>query len=225
MPRVLLALLLVLVFAVPSLAEDPPHAAKSKASDDGPRITMDVRDRLATEVIDHIARYARKNVIVSPDIVKARVNLTFDAVPWRAALEQVAKAAGGVLVEEAHGIFRIVTPDKLRVLHDYYRFQHLPKGNPHHPEVLPAAVDALRRALPEGDSLRYVPAEHAVILSARSDRQGAWVALVKALDRPAPGGPVGAGRAHYEQMLRDSRTEIAARYFLARLQDVDASDR
>lgn len=222
MHRLILGCVLVLVLAVPSLAEDPPAPAKA-AGVDTP-ITLEAKDASAAELIDQIARAAGLNVIVSPDIVKARVRASFEALPARAALEQVAEAAGGALVEEAHGIFRIVTKDKLRIEHDYYRFQHLPKAASAGDDALPRALDALRRVLPKGDGLRYVAAEHAVILSARSDRMKGWRVLLHALDRPASAkaeATTGArpqdAIATYEQMLRDCQTETAAKYFVERI--------
>lgn len=236
MRRWLLGTVLILALAVPTLAEDPPKQGQGV---DLP-ITLDAENRPAAEVIETIASAAKLNVITAPGIAEERITVSFKAVPAGAALKRVAEAAGAALVEEVHGIFRMIRKKHLRANHDYYRFQSLPRPNG---TAMPAAIEALRQVLPEGAKLVYVPREHAVILSSRADHTSSLIRLIKALDRLPPRPLAGEGgtsarvdaplphsvrrpvaptaqasrRAHYEQMLRDCRTETAAKYFVDRL--------
>ena len=225
MRRLLLGTMLILALAVPTLAEDPP--AKVRGIDKP--VSLEFKDHPVGKVVEAIARFAELNVILSPDVVKERVTVSFRGVPAGKALEQVAEAAGAGFVEEAHGIFRMVKKDKLQRVEEYYRFQHLPRtsGLP-----MPVALEALSRTLPEGAAMRYVPQQNAVILSAREDQAKALVTVLKALDRhpprprattaprPAASTTNATRRAHYEQMLRDCKTETAAKYFVERLEQL-----
>ena len=110
MRRLLLGTMLILALAVPTLAEDPP--AKVRGIDKP--VSLEFKDHPVGKVVEAIARFAELNVILSPDVVKERVTVSFRGVPAGKALEQVAEAAGAGFVEEAHGIFRMVKKDKLQ---------------------------------------------------------------------------------------------------------------
>jgi len=70
-------------------------------------IPQDVR-----EVIKAIAKGAGANVVVGPEVV-GTVDVRFKDVPWREALNVTAKSLGFVVVEEGHGVLRVVAPQKL----------------------------------------------------------------------------------------------------------------
>lgn len=64
-------------------------------------------------VIDAIANLSGASIVVGPR-VEGEVYLRVKDVPWRAALETVAKTMGAVVIEEGYGIFRVVHPDSLQ---------------------------------------------------------------------------------------------------------------
>ncbi|MCY2960303.1 MAG: hypothetical protein NTY35_09075 [Planctomycetota bacterium] len=64
------------------------------------------------EVIKAIAKSAGANVVVGPEVV-GTVDVRFQDVPWREALNVTAKSLGFVVVEEGHGVLRVVAPQKL----------------------------------------------------------------------------------------------------------------
>lgn len=64
------------------------------------------------EVIKAIAKAAGANVVVGPEVV-GTVDVRFSDVPWREALNVTAKSLGFVVVEEGHGVLRVVAPQKL----------------------------------------------------------------------------------------------------------------
>ena len=88
-------------------------------------IEMQFTDEDIKEVINQIATFAGANVIVAPD-VEGKVTLNLQGTPWKAALKHVVETVGDyALVEESHGIYRVISRDKLKVDHDYYRFRFL----------------------------------------------------------------------------------------------------
>lgn len=64
------------------------------------------------EVIKAIAKSAGANVVVGPEVV-GTVDVRFQDVPWREALNVTSKSLGFVVVEEGHGVLRVVAPSKL----------------------------------------------------------------------------------------------------------------
>jgi len=64
------------------------------------------------EVIKAIAKSAGANVVVGPEVV-GTIDVRFQDVPWREALNVSAKSLGFVVVEEGHGVLRVVSPSKL----------------------------------------------------------------------------------------------------------------
>lgn len=64
------------------------------------------------EVIKAIAKSAGANVVVGPEVV-GTIDVRFQDVPWREALNVSAKSLGFVVVEEGHGVLRVVAPQKL----------------------------------------------------------------------------------------------------------------
>ena len=88
-------------------------------------IEMSFTDEDIKEVINQIATFAQANVIVAPDI-EGKVTLNLQGTPWKAALKHVVETVGDyALVEESHGIYRVISRDKLKLDHDYYRFRFL----------------------------------------------------------------------------------------------------
>jgi len=72
-------------------------------------VTFDFKKVDIAEVIDTIARLAGANIVVAPEVM-GTIAVRFNGVPWRDALEVVAKTRGYVVVEEKSGILRVVDP-------------------------------------------------------------------------------------------------------------------
>ncbi len=88
-------------------------------------VEMSFTDEDIKTVINQIANFAGANVIVAPD-VEGTITLNLMGTPWKAALKHVVETVGDyALVEETHGIYRVISRDKLKVETDYYRFRYL----------------------------------------------------------------------------------------------------
>jgi type IV pilus assembly protein PilQ len=77
-----------------------------------PRVDILAADKDVRSVIEAIALAANANVVVGPEVV-GTVSVRFKDVPWREALSVTAKSLGFVVVEEGHGVLRVVAPQKL----------------------------------------------------------------------------------------------------------------
>jgi type IV pilus assembly protein PilQ len=88
-------------------------------------------DQEISKVIDTIAQVAGANIVVAPEVV-GTVSVRFNGVPWRDALEVVAKTRGYVVVEEKGDILRVVDPITLQdqLITQSYQFRYLrPDGD------------------------------------------------------------------------------------------------
>ena len=77
-----------------------------------PRVNFDFPDADITEIITTIGKVAGANIIISPD-VQGTLTVRLNNVPWRDALEEVAKTRGYVVVQERRDILRVVDPASL----------------------------------------------------------------------------------------------------------------
>ncbi len=77
-----------------------------------PRVTFEFNGADVRQVIDAIAKVAGASVVVAPN-AEGSVYLRINDVPWRTALETVAKSQGLVVVEDAWNILRVVHPSAL----------------------------------------------------------------------------------------------------------------
>ncbi len=92
-----LAALVLLAAPVASHAEDGV----------GKRMDLSFEDAPIRTVITQIAEHAGANVIMSPKL-RGAITLKLHNVPWRDALEQVARAVGARVLEEDYGILRVL---------------------------------------------------------------------------------------------------------------------
>jgi type IV pilus assembly protein PilQ len=136
------------------------------------------------QVITTIAAVSGSNIIVAPEVTGTlRVRLT--NVPWRDALEEVAKTRGYTVVEERRGILRVVDPltlEKQKVTRSYQLRFVRPRG-PRTPKIKsefingvqqqqqagPASehftvLEALRKALSENGQLDYIEEQNVIIV-------------------------------------------------------------
>ncbi|MCA8978824.1 MAG: hypothetical protein KDC14_02265 [Planctomycetes bacterium] len=94
-------------------------------------VEFNFTDQEIGEVIDTIARVAGANIVVAPEVV-GTISVRFNGVPWRDALEVVAKTLGYVVVEEKGDILRVVDPIVLQdqLITKSYQFRYLrPDGD------------------------------------------------------------------------------------------------
>jgi len=94
-----------------------------------PLVTIDATDEDINQVIKLIAAGASGgepiNIVISPE-VKGRISVTFNKVPWRAALKDVVETAGKyTLVESDYGVLRVVPTTSLELGSDKYQFRYL----------------------------------------------------------------------------------------------------
>jgi type IV pilus assembly protein PilQ len=135
------------------------------------------------EIIELIAKVSGENIIVAPEVV-GNLSVHFNGVPWRDALDVVAKTRGYTVVEERGGVLRVVDPLLLQdqLVTKSYQLRYLrPKGNyvpiiksefvegnakapegkeNEHFSVLPA----LSKALSTAGALDYIEMQNVVIV-------------------------------------------------------------
>lgn len=148
-----------------------------------PRVYFEFPNEDIRNVVDLIGKNAGANIVMGPE-VEGTVSVRFNGVPWRDALDVVAKARGYVVVEERGGVLRVVDPLKLQdqLVTRSYQFRYLrPRGDfvpvissefveggPRAPKGEPAehfaALKALRAALSPAGALDYVESQNVVIV-------------------------------------------------------------
>ena len=91
-----------------------------------PSITMEFQDADVKVALQLIAAHGGANIIMPADI-KGKVSLNFRDVPWREALEAVARTAGYVIVREntisPRETFRAMPEDSVRAELETLHFQ------------------------------------------------------------------------------------------------------
>jgi type IV pilus assembly protein PilQ len=73
------------------------------------RVTFDFPDGDVRKVIDTIAKASGANIVIGPDVTGS-ISVRFEDVPWRDALDVVARTLGYTVVEENRGVLRVVDP-------------------------------------------------------------------------------------------------------------------
>lgn len=152
-----------------------------------PRITYETQGTDITAVIDLIAKWAKANIVVAPE-VKGTLSLRLNDVPWRDALDVAVKTLGYVVVEENRGILRVVDPVTLQaqMVTKSYQLRYMRPKSRFKPHIkseflqpMPTqqlqqkvedvaktftVLEALRKALSSGGELDYVEAQNVVIV-------------------------------------------------------------
>ncbi|MHC4605481.1 MAG: type II secretion system protein GspD [Planctomycetota bacterium] len=78
-----------------------------------PRVDFIFKDADVRGVLDVIARVAKANIVVAPEIV-GKISLNMHNVPWTDVLDAVVKTLNFTTVKERFGIIRVIHPDELR---------------------------------------------------------------------------------------------------------------
>ena len=95
-----------------------------------PLVQLEARDMSIVEVIELIAKAGEANVVVGEDVT-GTMSVRLNGVPWRDALEVVAKTRGYTVVEERGGVLRVVDPLRLQeqLVTESYQLRYLrPRG-------------------------------------------------------------------------------------------------
>lgn len=137
-------------------------------------------------VINTIAMSGGANVVMSPEVT-GNVSVHFKDVPWREALEVVAKTRGYVVVEGRYGVLRVVDPKTLadQLETKSYQFRYLRPRSSYKPmiksEFLQSSqaatqartedvsktftvLQALSKALSPAGKLDYIDTQNVVIV-------------------------------------------------------------
>ncbi len=77
-----------------------------------PRVSFNFTGADVKTVIDAIAKISGASIVTAPK-VEGPVHLRITDVPWRTALDTVAKSLGYVVVEDGYNIYRVVEPSSL----------------------------------------------------------------------------------------------------------------
>ncbi|MFM1873119.1 MAG: type pilus assembly protein PilQ, partial [Planctomycetota bacterium] len=72
-----------------------------------PRVFFSFENTDIAKVIDTIGKISGANIVVAPE-VKGTITVRLKNVPWRDALETTVKTLGFVVVEDVHGVLRVV---------------------------------------------------------------------------------------------------------------------
>ncbi len=165
------------------------------------RITWKFRKSPIESVIEAIAKLSGSSIVASPEVT-GNVHLTLNNVPWRTALDTVAKSLGFVVVEEEFGILQVVHPSKLREQLEtrMYQLKYVrppmtyrplikseytvgqPKLPSENPEEDFSVLKALRSALSGSGVLEYIDKHNMVIIKDIAPVHKSIKRLIKELD-------------------------------------------
>ncbi|MFC1587407.1 hypothetical protein ACFL54_03770 [Planctomycetota bacterium] len=101
---ILYLLLAVMVVGIPAGVRPPVAGAQEAVDTLDTLITLDYRDTDLRDIVDYISRRARKTIIIEPD-VDEKLTISLIDVPWRKALDLIAKQAAVVVRQEGNTWF------------------------------------------------------------------------------------------------------------------------
>ncbi len=171
------------------------------------RVDFEFRNANIREVIDMIAKFGSANIVMAPEVT-GTISVRFKGVPWREALDVVAKTLNFTVVEEGHGVLRVVDPVKLQdqLVTRTYQFRYLRPKSVYKPVIKSEFVQApqqqqqqqqttqdvaktftvlqaLGKALtPNIGKLDYVDSQNAIVVRDTSQVQDAVKELLTRLD-------------------------------------------
>lgn len=106
-----LALLPALV-AGRALAQEAPPAGDAAAGPATGTCTFDVREQPIGRVLEYVRRASHGNVVVAPEAEKETVTLKVTDMPWRSALDEIARRTG-CTIEEYPDLLRVEKPPRV----------------------------------------------------------------------------------------------------------------
>ena len=164
-------------------------------------VAFTFNDQDIGEVIDTIARLSGANIVVAPE-VGGPISVRFNGVPWRDALDVVAKTRGYVVMEEKGGILRVVDPITLQdqLLTKSYQLRYLRPDGDYVPIIKSEFVNgnaappegevgehftvlrALAKALTPAGDMDYIERQNVVIVRDTQQVHEEIVAILETLD-------------------------------------------
>jgi type IV pilus assembly protein PilQ len=169
-----------------------------------PRVSFSFEQADISKVIRTIAALSGANIVADPDDVKGMVTVNLIDQPWRRALSAIVGTKGYQLVDEAGGIIRVVSPNKLKAELEtrVYQLKYMRPPPDYNPKLSSSnyvertgvrttgdiektfnVITSLRKALePEGDLL-YISAQNALVLKGTKPKLAQVEKILVSLDR------------------------------------------
>jgi type IV pilus assembly protein PilQ len=155
-----------------------------------PRITMNVQKAPIENVIKLIASDANANIIIGPE-VKGIVTFSINDVPWKEALDSILKTHGFIKVEDASGVIRVTTPEKVQQQQEVRIF-------------------SLRYVSPEGSRYRAKLSSDYVERAEGAGATGNEFSLLQVLEQiKSPEGTISYERRTNQLIIKDTATKLA----------------
>jgi type IV pilus assembly protein PilQ len=166
-----------------------------------PPFIFSSKDGDIREIIGLIAEVSGANIIIAPEVV-GLLSVNFTGVPWRVALDVVAKTRGYTVVEERAGVLRVVDPLLLQdqLVTSSYQLRFLrPKGT-YVPVIRSEFIDgkatppsgdvfdhftvlrALTKALSTAGDLDYIEDQNVIIVRDTQQAHEQIGQIINALD-------------------------------------------
>jgi type IV pilus assembly protein PilQ len=119
------------------------------------KVNFMFQDQDIRSVIDAIGKVSGANIIVGPEVA-GNISVRLTDVPWRDALEVVAKTLAFTVVEENRGLLRVVDP---RTLQDQletrtYQLRYLRPKSSYKPMIKSEFLQQAQRAAAAGDVMK-----------------------------------------------------------------------
>lgn len=148
-----------------------------------PRVSMTFTGADIKEVIASIAKLSGQSVVASGK-VEGVVHMSLTNIPWRTALDTVAKSLGYVVVEESWGVYRVVDPSTLEAQLEtrVFPLRYLRPPAPYAPKIKTeyaegqvkaptqdpdkdfTVLTALRDALSKNGKLEYISKSNIIVV-------------------------------------------------------------
>jgi type IV pilus assembly protein PilQ len=176
------------------------------------RVTFEFADADVRKIIETIAKSSNANIVVGPEVT-GLLTVRFDDVPWRDALDVVARTLGYTVVQEKRGVLRVVDPLSLQDQLETrtYQLRYLRPKSMYRPRIKSEFVQdmagqqqqqqqgagggvdyfktftvlqALSKALSPAGQIDYVDLQNMIIVRDTTQVHDALVAMLERLDVP-----------------------------------------
>lgn len=166
-----------------------------------PMVMFQYPDADIRTIISDIGKISGANIVIAPEVV-GNLSVSFNGVPWRDALEVVAKTRGYTVVEEKGGVLRVVDPLLLQdqLVTRTYQLRYLRPNSAYVPvlksefvagQLAPPDSDvfnhftvlrALTKALSTAGDLDYIEAQNVIIIRDTQQAHEQVSHIIHALD-------------------------------------------
>ena len=180
------------------LEQDGPDLIKVEKP---PQVSFDFQDADIRKVISVIAAYSGANIVVGQEVM-GTITVRLNRVPWRNALDTVARTLGFVVVEDERSILRVTDPGRLQEQLEtrVYTFKYIRPPAPYtatiktdvHVDSVSApssdleedfnVLRAFRAAVyPEG-SLEYIDTSNSIVVTGTTPKLNRLEELISQVD-------------------------------------------